>query len=94
MKLPDQQSLGNPITPEATNSVASYNNAEAPAAAMFDLGKMTNQAGENLQNIVDRANTMQAINAFAIGVDRLAQFRFPHEAEAFRGSADVSPSSK
>ena len=71
MKLPDQQSLGNPITPEATNSVASYNNAEAPAAAMFDLGKMTNQAGENLQNIVDRANTMQAINAYNTGAAQL-----------------------
>lgn len=73
MKIPDYTALG---APEARPSerVASYDNAQAPGAALTQLGGVAQKAGSDMQDMIDVADVNDAMaNKFEPTVRALGQ---------------------
>lgn len=64
MKIPDFESLGEVAPPRPSRDIAVVSNPGATGEGQEIVGASAEKAGTQLQDMVDRANTMQAINSY------------------------------
>lgn len=64
VKIPDFESLGQVAPAQVSTGVATVPNASEPGMQLESTGAAVTKAGDDLQAMLDRTNTMQAMNTF------------------------------